>query len=76
MITGSERSREVVDFLSEIKEPAVRMVKLYLAQAVMTATYIYSLSCVGKLFGISINFYQKSEASKPGNCHLKILKTL
>ena len=53
MITGSERSREVVDFLSEIKEPAVRMVKLYLAQAVMTATYIYSLSCVGKLFGIS-----------------------
>ena len=57
MITGSETSREVVDFLSEIKEPAVRMVKLYLAQAVMTATYIYSLSCVGKLFGISINFY-------------------
>ena len=61
MITGSERSREVVDFLSEIKEPAVRMVKLYLAQAVMTATYIYSLSCVGKLFGISKNIYQKGE---------------
>ena len=74
MISGSERSREIVDFLSEIKEPAVRMVKLYLAQAVMTATYIYSLSCVGKLFGISKKNYQKSV--KPGNCHSKILKTL
>ena len=61
MITGSERSREVVDFLSEIKEPAVRMVKLYLAQAVMTATYIYSLSCVGKFLGISNKFCEKSE---------------
>ena len=70
MITGSERSREVVDFLSEIKEPAVRMVKLYLAQAVMTATYIYSLSCVGELFGISKKFDDKN-ASKPGNCNLQ-----
>ena len=60
MITGSERSREIVDFLSEIKEPAVRMVKLYLAQAVMTATYIYSLSCVGELFGISKKFDEKN----------------
>ena len=47
---GSESSGGAIDFIGEVKEPAIRMIKLYLAQAVMTATYIYSLSCVGKCF--------------------------
>ena len=46
---GSEGTGGVVDFLGEVKEPAMKMIRLYFAQAVMTATYIYSLSCVGKL---------------------------
>ena len=40
----------IVDFVMEVKDPAIRMAKLYIAQAVMTATYIYSLSCVGRFF--------------------------
>ena len=35
-------------FLAQIKEPALQMVKLYLAQSAMTFAYIYSLSCVGE----------------------------
>ena len=34
-------------FLSQIKEPALQMVKFYVAQSVLTFAYIYSLSCVG-----------------------------
>ena len=45
----SENAQNViVDFVMEVKDPAIRMAKLYIAQAVMTATYIYSLSCVGR----------------------------
>lgn len=36
------------DFLREIREPSLRIVKLYLAQAAATFTYIYTLSCVGE----------------------------
>ena len=36
------------EFMKEIRDPAIRMVKLYLAQAALTFGYIYSLSCVGK----------------------------
>ena len=43
----SENIDAVIDFVMEVKDPAIRMAKLYIAQAVMTATYIYSLSCVG-----------------------------
>ncbi len=34
-------------FVSEIRDPAVRLVKIYLAQGLFTFGYIYSLSCVG-----------------------------
>ena len=44
----------IVDFVMEVKDPAIRMAKLYIAQAVMTATYIYSLSCVGRFIRIFI----------------------
>jgi hypothetical protein len=43
----SENTQAVIDFVMEVKEPAITMAKLYIAQAFMTATYIYSLSCVG-----------------------------
>ena len=43
----SENAHAIIDFVREVKDPALRMAKLYIAQAVMTATYIYSLSCVG-----------------------------
>ena len=44
----SENAHAIIDFVKEVKDPALRMAKLYIAQAVMTATYIYSLSCVGR----------------------------
>ena len=47
---GDDAARGITDFIHEVKEPAVRMVKLYLAQAIMTATYIYSLACVGRSY--------------------------
>lgn len=41
--------REAVErFLAQIKEPALLMVKMYVAQSAMTFAYIYSLSCVGE----------------------------
>jgi len=43
--TGTEA---VELFLAQIKEPALQMVKLYVAQSAMTFAYIYSLSCVGE----------------------------
>jgi len=36
------------NFSELIKEPAVKMIKLYLAQSAFTFSYIYSLSCVGE----------------------------
>ena len=51
-----EAPQEIIDFVREVKEPAIKMIKLYLAQAVMTATYIYSLSCVGKyMYGFIVS---------------------
>ena len=52
----TEVAPAVIDFAVEVKEPAIRMVKLYVAQAIMTAAYIYSLSCVGmSLILITLN---------------------
>ena len=50
MKIADEPARGIADFVLEVKDPVIKMVKLYLAQAVMTATYIYSLSCVGKFW--------------------------
>ena len=44
-----EARRTVDDFIAAIREPGIKMLKLYAAQAVMTFTYIYSLACVGKV---------------------------
>ena len=46
--TDLARDDAVAAFAKEIKEPAIKMVKLYLAQSAFTFAYIYSLSCVGK----------------------------
>lgn len=35
-------------FIQQIKEPAMRIIKLYVSHAIMTFSYIYSLSIVGK----------------------------
>lgn len=37
-------------FIQQIKEPAIKVVKLYLSHAVMTFSYIYSLALVGRFF--------------------------
>eukprot|EP00095_Tigriopus_kingsejongensis_P004287 maker-scaffold722_size106786-snap-gene-0.22 protein:Tk04287 transcript:maker-scaffold722_size106786-snap-gene-0.22-mRNA-1 annotation:"atp-binding cassette sub-family b member mitochondrial" len=39
---------QVSDFLDQIRQPCLAIMKLYLAQAIMTFGYIYSLSCVGE----------------------------
>ena len=41
-------ARDAEEFYSAFREPAAKMVKLYLAQGLLTFGYIYSLSCVGE----------------------------
>ena len=45
--TSSDGGDAAANFMKQIREPAIKMVKLYLAQAALTFGYIYSLSCVG-----------------------------
>ena len=51
-------------FLAQIKEPALQMVKLYLAQSAMTFAYIYSLSCVGECHSYCLCDVYGNEMSK------------
>ena len=61
-----------MSFLEEIKAPAFNMVKLYVAQGLMTFGYIFSLSCVGKKKvsfhqNLQIRFSQQRRASGCGH---------
>ena len=47
-ISTEEQQENAMSFLEEIKAPAFKMIKLYVAQGLMTFGYIFSLSCVGK----------------------------
>ena len=46
--TDDNPQSNLAHFLEQIRTPAINMAKLYLGQALMTFTYIYSLACVGK----------------------------
>jgi ATP-binding cassette subfamily B (MDR/TAP) protein 8 len=45
---GGSSDAAVQSFLAQIRDPALHMVKLYVAQSALTFAYIYSLSCVGE----------------------------
>ncbi len=45
----SNESNGHESFVDEIKSPALKITKLYLAQGLFTFGYIYSLSCLGKI---------------------------